>query len=224
VTIALASSTYAAGSGSSVTIDSVTAAAATVVAVGAFGVMSGDNAVAVTGVSDSADNSWNLPAGAAVGYYYSAESDYVGLAIAWCTVENALSDSTVTVSFSASTIYCLAPLGVWSGVPAGAVTALANTATYGTSSTSLTGPSVSPPAANYLVVTQTGINGAYSGVGGSWALLPQDSSAWIATSGSGAQSASFTDGSSVPAWCAATIAIGPAISSAVNSGALMVFP
>jgi hypothetical protein len=221
VTIALVSSTYAAGSGSSVTIDSVTAAAADVIAVGAFGVMSSDTAVTVTGVSDSASNSWNLPAGAAVGYYYSAESDYVGLAIAWCTVTNALSDSTVTVDFSASTVYCVAPLGIWSGVAAGAVTALASTATYGTSSTSLTGPSVSPPAANYLVVTQAGVDGSYSSVGGSWALLPQDSSAWIATPGSGAQSASFSNGSAVPAWCAATVAIGPAITSPVSSGAIL---
>jgi hypothetical protein len=223
VTIALASSAGNTGSGSSLVLSGITATTSDTIALGAFGVMNGNNPVTISGVSDSAGgNTWNLPSGGASGYYYSAETSYVGLAIAWCTPANALSSGTVTITFSASTVFSEAGAGVFSGVPSGSVTALSASATYGASDTSLTGPPVSPPAANYLVFTAVGINGYFSAVAGSWALLPEDFCAWVATSAAGAESAALTVASSAsPVWNAATIAIGPAISSAVNSGAFL---
>jgi hypothetical protein len=206
--IALVTSGNVSGSGNTLSVTGVTAAAGSVLAITVLGVNTGNNAVGVSGASGGAGNTYNIPAGAVAGSYFTSQNQYATVATIWCQITTALSSATVTVTFTGSPGFTEATWASYSGISAGAGTVAATSTPFLTSAGTAASPTVAAGATN-LVIAVCSVNGSAASVSNSYALLTDDFSAWVGTTSAGNTSTTFTLSGTPPIWATTIVAIGP---------------
>lgn len=210
----------ASGSGTTLALTGVTCAAGNVLAIDVLAVNTGNTPISVTSVTDNAGgstNAYSIPAPANTGAFFTSQNQFAAVATVWCQVTTALSAATVTITFSTSAGFSEAEFGTYSGVPGNSVTLAAASSTLLTTASSAASPSAGATP-GCLAIAVCNVNGAASSVSSSYALRPDNISAWLGTTAAGSTSTTFTLTASSPVWGTTITVIG----APVTPGALVV--
>lgn len=200
------------GSGTSQTLTGITASAGNMIVLNGLGVMTGNNSVTLSSVTDNTagGNTYTSIPQVASGAFFGTANQFSAQVTVYCLVVNALSSNSITLTWSASTAVLLAEWSVWSGVPAGTtVLATALTANILAAKASQNVPAVSA-AGGALCIAMVNLDGAISSVTNSYAILtPENFSAWLVPAGPGSKSTTATFAGTSNVWAASNVAFGP---------------